>query len=108
MVPCQQGEMQVAGSFAYTAQDPWILNASIRDNILMGNAFKEAKYAAVLEACALAPDLAIMPAGVSVRLVGPSGALSHIPCPSVRACINLYVHQSDRQAPIILVSSHEP
>lgn len=55
--------MQVNGAVTYTAQDPWIQNASVRDNILMGHAFDSDRYQQVLEACALMPDLALLAAG---------------------------------------------
>lgn len=35
------GTIAVAGSVAYAAQDPWIQNATLRDNVLMGNAYDE-------------------------------------------------------------------
>ncbi len=34
----------VAGSVAYTAQDPWIQNTSLRSNVLMGQPFDEERY----------------------------------------------------------------
>lgn len=33
-----------AGSVGYTAQDPWICNATLKDNILMGHDYDEARY----------------------------------------------------------------
>lgn len=57
------GSARLLGSTAYTAQDPWIQNASVRANILMGGAWEPARYHRVLEACALLPDLALLPAG---------------------------------------------
>jgi len=53
----------VQGSVAYVAQQAWIQNMSLRDNILFGAAFDEHRYRAVIEACALQPDLDILPAG---------------------------------------------
>ncbi|KAK9813623.1 hypothetical protein WJX73_000516 [Symbiochloris irregularis] len=58
----------IAGSIAYTAQEPWIQNASVRDNILMGAAFDQKRYDAILEACALTHDLAILPAGEQTEI----------------------------------------
>jgi ABC-type transport system involved in cytochrome bd biosynthesis fused ATPase/permease subunit len=55
--------MTVAGSVAYTAQTPWIRNATLRDNILFGKPFDQAWYDKVIEACALSPDFSILPAG---------------------------------------------
>ena len=54
---------QVHGSISYTAQDPWIQNCSLQDNILMGLPLEPALYDSVLQACALLPDLALLPAG---------------------------------------------
>ena len=49
------------GRTAYVAQQAWIQNLSVRDNILFGHAYDEKRYDAVISACALAPDLAILP-----------------------------------------------
>ncbi|KAH8926904.1 P-loop containing nucleoside triphosphate hydrolase protein [Atractiella rhizophila] len=48
---------------AYVPQNSWLQNASIRDNILFGLPFLESRYNAVLEACSLNPDLAILEDG---------------------------------------------
>jgi len=42
---------------ALATQQPWLLSASIRDNILFGAKMNEKRYKDVLEACALNPDL---------------------------------------------------
>jgi len=55
--------MCVQGTVAYVAQQAWIQNLSLRDNILFGAAFDEQRYRAVIEACSLQPDLDILPAG---------------------------------------------
>jgi ABC-type multidrug transport system fused ATPase/permease subunit len=57
------GGGEAASAVAYCSQQPWILNASVRDNILFGEPLDPVRYARILEACALAPDLAILPAG---------------------------------------------
>lgn len=51
------------GSIAYVAQQAWIQNATLRDNILFGKKFNEQKYETVLDACALKPDIRILPGG---------------------------------------------
>lgn len=48
---------------AYVPQQAWIQNATLRDNILFGNPYNEQKYNSVLEACALTPDLQVLPGG---------------------------------------------
>ena len=45
------------------AQDPWIQNQTLRNNVLMGAPFDEELYSATLAACALGPDIELLPAG---------------------------------------------
>ncbi|GAA6034025.1 hypothetical protein JCM8097_000654 [Rhodosporidiobolus ruineniae] len=53
---------------AYAAQLPWLQHASIRNNILFGSPFEAERYEAVLEACALRPDLALFDAGDATEI----------------------------------------
>ncbi|KAG9410623.1 hypothetical protein AC1031_018644 [Aphanomyces cochlioides] len=57
------GSVYVGGSVAYFSQQPWIQNASVRENILFGRPYDREKYRAVIDACALTKDLASFPAG---------------------------------------------
>jgi len=45
------------------AQQAWIQNATVRDNVLFGKPLDEERYNRILDACALRPDLQILPAG---------------------------------------------
>ena len=36
-----EGSVRVSGDFAYVAQQAWIFNATIRDNILFGKEYQE-------------------------------------------------------------------
>lgn len=56
------------GSVAYVAQQAWIQNASLRDNILFGKPLDEDRYNFILDACALRPDLDILPAGDATEI----------------------------------------
>ncbi|EWM27872.1 multidrug resistance-associated protein 1-like isoform 1 [Nannochloropsis gaditana] len=58
-----KGTLRVHGSIAYVAQTAWIQNETVRENILFGKAYDQGWYTRVVEACALLPDLAILPAG---------------------------------------------
>ncbi|NWQ90902.1 MRP3 protein, partial [Burhinus bistriatus] len=58
-----EGEVAVKGSVAYVPQQAWIQNATLKDNILFGQAPNEQKYQKVLEACALKTDLEVLPGG---------------------------------------------
>ncbi|OAP62533.1 hypothetical protein AYL99_01760 [Fonsecaea erecta] len=46
---------------AYCAQKPWLLNISIRENILLGKYLDPDRYSRVLEICCLQEDLALLP-----------------------------------------------
>ncbi|PSC76242.1 multidrug resistance-associated 1 isoform X1 [Micractinium conductrix] len=76
-----QGSANLRGSTAYTQQDPWIQNATLKDNILMGAPLEEGRYQDVLEACALRPDLELLPAGDDTEIgekgVNLSGGQRH-------------------------------
>ncbi|CAN0348325.1 unnamed protein product, partial [Scytosiphon promiscuus] len=45
------GRISIDGSVAYVAQTAWIINASLKDNVLMGRPFDEARYHEVLQVC---------------------------------------------------------
>ena len=57
------GVINLNGSTAYVAQQAWIQNATVKDNILFGRIFNEQIYNEDIQACCLATDLNIMPAG---------------------------------------------
>ncbi|KAL6945160.1 hypothetical protein ACO0QE_002606 [Hanseniaspora vineae] len=52
----QNGELLLCGQ-------PWVQNATIRDNITFGSDYDEKKYKNVLDICSLRPDLKILEAG---------------------------------------------
>ncbi|KAG5177321.1 P-loop containing nucleoside triphosphate hydrolase protein [Tribonema minus] len=58
-----RGRVTVDGSVAYVAQTAWIVNATLRENVLMGLPFDAARYDRVVEVCALQQDFAMLPAG---------------------------------------------
>ncbi|KAI8987272.1 multi drug resistance-associated protein MRP [Mycotypha africana] len=57
------GEVTIRGSVAYAPQQPWIMNATVRDNITFGLRYEPVFYDKVIEACALKPDLRILANG---------------------------------------------
>ncbi|XP_072018400.1 ATP-binding cassette sub-family C member 9-like [Amphiura filiformis] len=48
---------------AYSAQTAWIVNASLKENILFGKPYNETRYKQIIDACALQQDIDILPAG---------------------------------------------
>ncbi|XP_012522703.2 ATP-binding cassette sub-family C member Sur [Monomorium pharaonis] len=53
---------------AYVARQPWLQNATLRDNILFGCAYRSRRYRNVLHACALQPDVNILPSRDLTRI----------------------------------------
>ncbi|XP_041705829.1 multidrug resistance-associated protein 5 isoform X1 [Coregonus clupeaformis] len=68
-----EGNVAASGGFAYVAQQAWILNDSLRENILFGKEYVEDEYNAVLSACCLIPDLTELPYG-DMTEIGERGA----------------------------------
>ncbi|XP_053551240.1 multidrug resistance-associated protein 1 isoform X2 [Bombina bombina] len=59
----REGSVAVKGSIAYVPQQAWIQNASLKDNVMFGRETYEPLYKRVIDACALLPDLEILPSG---------------------------------------------
>ncbi|QRV86003.1 ABC transporter transmembrane region [Ceratobasidium sp. AG-Ba] len=60
------------GGIAYAAQEAWIQNETIRNNILFGSEYDEERYNAVISQCALERDLSLFEAGDQTE-VGEKG-----------------------------------
>ncbi|KAK0220002.1 hypothetical protein IW262DRAFT_1381904 [Armillaria fumosa] len=60
------------GGVAYAAQESWVLNTTIKDNILFGAEFDEERYKDVVHQCGLEQDLALFEAGDETE-VGEKG-----------------------------------
>lgn len=54
------GSVHAYGSLAYVAQSAWILNDTVRNNILFGREYDKEWYLQVINSCALAPDLKML------------------------------------------------
>ncbi len=58
-------------------QEAWIQNATLRDNVLFGRACAETRYADVVRACALEPDIRVLAAGDQTEIGEKVRALTH-------------------------------
>eukprot|EP01117_Protostelium_nocturnum_P001793 TRINITY_DN1224_c0_g1_i1.p1 TRINITY_DN1224_c0_g1~~TRINITY_DN1224_c0_g1_i1.p1 ORF type:complete len:1080 (+),score=410.48 TRINITY_DN1224_c0_g1_i1:135-3242(+) len=67
-VPKKKGKAQVNGSKAYVAQQAWIQNATLRENILFGSQFDQAKYDKVIRVCELRSDIDMLPHGDATEI----------------------------------------
>ncbi|KAG1269716.1 hypothetical protein G6F68_000016 [Rhizopus microsporus] len=57
------GEVILRGSVAYVPQQPWVMNATLRENIVFGHRWDPEFYERVIEACSLKTDISILSAG---------------------------------------------
>ncbi|KAL4940284.1 hypothetical protein BDV06DRAFT_196970 [Aspergillus oleicola] len=62
------GAVSLSTSRAFCPQYTWIQNASLRSNILFGKVCDEKWYDQVIDACALKPDLEILPNGDATEI----------------------------------------
>ncbi|KAH8897439.1 P-loop containing nucleoside triphosphate hydrolase protein [Thozetella sp. PMI_491] len=70
------GMVQASGRLAYSSQRPFLINGSIRENILFGLPFDALWYQKVLDSVCLSPDLALLPDGDTTVLGGMGATLS--------------------------------
>jgi ATP-binding cassette, subfamily C (CFTR/MRP), member 1 len=52
-----KGTVSVKGSIAYCSQIPWIINSSVKNNILFGSSYNKEKYEKILKICELENDM---------------------------------------------------
>ena len=105
--PCRLGVPQ--GSVAYIPQQAWIQNATLRDNILFSSAYEPERYDRIVEACALGPDLDILPGGDLTEIgekVAPRAVQANAACHTVSASHNKHAFiaqwKMERSSPIYL------
>ncbi|KAI6710055.1 ABC transporter [Diplocarpon mali] len=63
MINREKSEMIIGASRAFCPQYAWIQNATVRENILFGKKMSRDWYQKVIRACALEPDLEMLPQG---------------------------------------------
>jgi len=66
------GSVKISGTIAYAPQQPWIINMTLRDNILFGAPFNEEFYEFCLECCDLKQDIESFP-GKDLTEIGEKG-----------------------------------
>ena len=62
----------VDSAIAYVAQDPWIANATLKDNILFGLPYEKSRYQSAVHACNFEAELFILPEG-DMTYIGANG-----------------------------------
>lgn len=64
----KSGEFSFSGKVAYCPQTAWIMNATVRDNVLFGQAWDEARYWNVIDQACLGPDLKVLGDGDATEI----------------------------------------
>nr|XP_014277440.1 multidrug resistance-associated protein 5-like isoform X2 [Halyomorpha halys] len=67
-----RGKLCREGACAYVSQQPWLVNATVRENILFGEKFIARKYYDVVQCCDLGIDIDSLPGGDNTE-VGERG-----------------------------------
>ena len=67
-----KGTVEVRGTVAYASQQSWILNATVKENIVFGYRYDSEFYEKTIKACALVDDFAQLPDG-DETVVGERG-----------------------------------
>ncbi|XP_053575092.1 ATP-binding cassette sub-family C member 9 isoform X2 [Bombina bombina] len=60
---CDADGSKNRNSVAYAGQKPWLLNATVEENITFGSPFIKQRYKTVTDACSLQPDIDLLPFG---------------------------------------------
>lgn len=68
------GTVRWGASHALCPEQPWMLNGTVRDNIIFGRPLEQQWYHAVLQACSLSKDLGSLPHG-DQTVVGERGVV---------------------------------
>ena len=75
--PSSTANIKVNGKVSYVSQNPWILNDSIKNNILFFNDMNEDKYTKVIDLCELQQDIKLFEGGdmteIGEKGIGLSG-----------------------------------
>uniref|UniRef100_A0A5F5Q455 ATP binding cassette subfamily C member 8 n=1 Tax=Equus caballus TaxID=9796 RepID=A0A5F5Q455_HORSE len=66
--PAANADVRKRGPVAYASQKPWLLNATVEENITFESPFNKQRYKMVIEACSLQPDIDILPHGDQTQI----------------------------------------
>ncbi|XP_076057951.1 multidrug resistance-associated protein 1-like [Oratosquilla oratoria] len=64
----ERGSVVFNGRVAYVAQQAWLQNATLQENITWGRSMDQARYQEIIDACALQPDIDVLPGGDQVEI----------------------------------------
>ena len=70
---CLKGNVAINGTVAYADQNPWILNDTVKNNILFGEPFNQSRYQNALYHSRLETDLTLLTKG-DATVIGQRGS----------------------------------
>ena len=73
LIILKKKEFNIDGTISYASQTPFIVNSTVKDNILFYSNYNEERYRKVIKYCELERDLEILPAG-DLTEIGTNGA----------------------------------
>ena len=68
----KSGEVIFRGKVGYCQQQAWILNTTLRENVVFGSEYDPVRYQKVLKVCELEGDISILPGG-DLTEIGENG-----------------------------------
>lgn len=71
-IEVDKGELNVNGVVSYAAQEPWLFEGTVRENILFTQKYDAVRYKEVIRVCALERDLQLMSYG-DYTIIGERG-----------------------------------
>jgi ABC-type multidrug transport system fused ATPase/permease subunit len=71
-----KGQVRVSSPIGYASQEPFLINTTIRDNIIFGQTYDPLWYQQVVNACALVTDFEMFPAGDLTEIAEKGSNLS--------------------------------
>ncbi|KAF9139209.1 hypothetical protein BGX30_008254 [Mortierella sp. GBA39] len=101
------GQVRPFGSLAYVSQTSWILNATIRENILFGRFYDKGRYLKTIRSCALVPDFKMLVSGdkTGINLSGGQKQRASI-ARAVYSNADMYILDDPLSAADALVDHH--
>ena len=73
LIVLHKKEFIIDGTISYASQTPFIVNSTVKDNILFYSKYNEERYKQVIKFCELERDMSILPAG-DLTEIGTNGA----------------------------------
>lgn len=63
-----EGSVSVSGSVSYASQSAFILNATVKENILFCSTYDQERYLSVVKGCCLVSDFQLLPEGDATEI----------------------------------------